>query len=104
MANFSENRHISDVELNQGVCSFFHRSLFLTKRNSIFEKIDKIIFEVKSFQWDDYYFVLINVLLEVACRFCRMSRLCSTLLLNTVNSLLYFDKQFMIEYLCSFVL
>ena len=73
MANFSKNRHISDVELNQGVCSFFHRSLFLTKRNSIFEKIDKIIFEVKSFQWDDYYFVLINVLLEVACRFCRMS-------------------------------
>ena len=47
MANFSKNRHISDVELNQGVCtcSFFHRPLFLTKRNSIFEKVDKIIFE-----------------------------------------------------------
>ena len=57
MANFSKNRLISDVELNQGVCSFFHRSLFLTKRNSIFEKIDKIIFEVKS----------------KSCRFCRMS-------------------------------
>ena len=32
MANFSKNRHISDVELNQGVCSFFHRSLFSNKK------------------------------------------------------------------------
>ena len=49
MTKFSKNRKISDVELNQGVgtCNLFNRPLF-KKRNSIFQKIDRIMFEVKS--------------------------------------------------------